>query len=222
MAYRRGEVSPCGREWLAVRAHLVLEARTVGSHSAAAHDGAADDEGRLPDGSLGLGEGCADRVAVAAVDREDLPAPGAVLGRYILAIDFVYLGRELDVIGIVVHDEVVQPEVSRDAASALRDLLLDPPVGDVGIDRLAHDPAETLGKELRGDGCTDSEGMSLTEGPRGVLDAALYIYLRMPRRGAAPLAELLELLHIELADQCQLCVEHRGHVPGVEEEAVAP
>ena len=38
-----------------------------------------------------------------------MPAPSLVLHRYILCIDFVHLGRELDVVCIVEHDEVVQP-----------------------------------------------------------------------------------------------------------------
>ena len=43
----------------------------------------------------------------------------------------------------------------------------------------------------------------------------------MACRGAAPLTELLELLHIVFPYERELGVEHRGHVARIEEKAVA-
>ena len=43
----------------------------------------------------------------------------------------------------------------------------------------------------------------------------------MAGRGRSPLAELLQLVQCEAADQRQLGIKHGGHVARVEEEAVA-
>ena len=76
-------------------------------------------------------------------------------------------------------------------------------------------------QELGGDGSTDAEGVALSQRTAGVLNAALGVCLRMTGGGRAPLAQLLQFFERELADECQLAVEHGCHVTRVEEEAVA-
>ena len=63
--------------------------------------------------------------------------------------------------------------------------------------------------------------MALAEGARGVFDTTGEVYFRVTGCGAAPLTELCELIESELACQCQLGIEHGGHVTGIEEETVA-
>ena len=81
--------------------------------------------------------------------------------------------------------------------------------------------SETGLKEPLGHGSACSECMPLTERPRRVLNAMSDIKLRVTGTDAAPLAQLLNVIHRELALQRQHGVEHGTHVAGVEEEAVA-
>ena len=171
---------------------IVLPIRT---YSTTTHDGLADDEGRLTYRSLGFAKSLTDRFGAATIDLDDVPAPSLVLSSYIFAVNLLDGGRELDIIGIIVHDEVVEPKVSSDTTSPLRDLFLYPPVGDIGVDRLTHDPAKTVSEELSCDGCPYGEGVTLAERTRGILYTTQDIDLRVPRRRATPLAELLQLLH---------------------------
>ena len=86
---------------------------------------------------------------------------------------------------------------------------------------MGNDVAEACLKEALGDGCADGHGVALAQRAGGVLDAAHHVHFGVAGRGAAPLAELLELVEGELAGECEHGVEHGRHVAGVEEEAVA-
>ena len=196
---------------------IVLPIRT---YSTTTHNGLADDEGRLTYRSLSFAKSLTDRFGTATIDLDDVPAPSLVLSSYIFAVDLLDGGRELDIIGVIVHDEVVKPKVSSDTTSPLRDLFLYPPVGDIGVDRLTHDPAKTVSEELSCDGCPYGEGVTLAERARGILYTTQDIDLRVPRRRATPLAELLQLLHRIATEEGQLGVEHGRHVPRVHEETV--
>ena len=167
-------------------------------------------------------EGLADLVGTVAVDGDDFPVPGFVFLGHIFAGDCGTLGGELDVVGIVEHDQVVQPEGSGYAACALGDFFLHASVGDVGIDGLAHDfLAKPCLQEFGGYGGSHGVAMALAERAGGVFDAAHHVYLGMAGAGRAPLAEGGEFVHGELAGQGQNGVKHGGHVAGVEEETVA-
>ena len=129
------------REGLAVGVDTILVVLTIRSDGPTPHDGLADDQSGLADGSLSLLERCADLVGTATIDLDDVPAPSLVLSSYIFAVDLFDGRGELDIIGIIVHDEVVQPQMPCDTTCTLGDLLLDTTIGDIGVDRLAHDPA---------------------------------------------------------------------------------
>ena len=167
----------------------------IRAYSTTTHDGLADDESGLPYRSLSFAKSLTDRFGTATIDLYDVPAPSLVLSSYIFAVDLLDGGRELDIIGVIVHNEVIKPKVPSDTTSPLRDLFLYSPVGDIGVDRLTHDPAKTVSEELSCDGCPYGEGVTLAERARGILYTTQDIDLRVPRRRATPLAELLQLLH---------------------------
>ena len=91
-----------------VRLHTVLIAGAVGLDSATAHDGLTDDEGR----PLALGNGTVERLAnlghVITIDFYDIPVPGAVFGCCVLIHNILGLRGELDVVGIIEHNQVVK------------------------------------------------------------------------------------------------------------------
>ena len=126
---------------------------------------------------LSLLDGLTDLVDIVTVDLLDIPAPCLVLLGGVLASNHLCAGRELNIIGVVEHDQVVETEVTGDTASALRDLLLYTTVRDIGVDGLVHHVAQTSLQELGGDGGTNGEAMTLTERTRGVLDAACNLTL---------------------------------------------
>ena len=63
--------------------------------------------------------------------------------------------------------------------------------------------------------------MTLAERTTGVLNTTGNLTLRVPRGDRAPLAQVLQVIQLVLANEAELRVEHRGHVAGVEEETVA-
>ena len=87
-----------------------LVRRTVSLQGTLAHDALTDDEGWLAFYLLCLVESLADLVDIVAVDFEYLPAKSTILGCCVLVHDVLGLGRELDVVAVVEHDEVVQTE----------------------------------------------------------------------------------------------------------------
>ena len=186
-----------------------------------AHDAVPDDER----GTLGLGlrlaEGFTNLVAVVAVYLLDKPSPRLIFLGRVFHGHHLGLCGELDVVGIIEHDEVVEAQCAGDAACALRDFLLHAAVGDVGIDGLAHHVAQTGLEKFGGDGGTHGKRVPLSQRPGSVLDAAGEFTLGVAGSHRAPLAELLQVVERELADECQLRVEHGSHVARVEEEAVA-
>ena len=107
-----------------VRGALALEAAAVGLHRALAHDGLADDQAGLVLFGQGLGQGGANLVWVVAVDGRHAPAPGLILLGGVLVRDGAGIRGELDIVGIVEHDQVAQAEEPGDAACALRNLFL--------------------------------------------------------------------------------------------------
>ena len=109
----------------------------------------------------------------------------------------------------------------RQTTRSLRDLLLDATIGDERVDAGIVHLAEAVVHELGRNGSTKRESMSLTERTGGVLYSAAEVALRMPRHCAAPLAKRLQVVKLIEACQRERAVEHRGHVTGVEEEAVA-
>lgn len=221
IADRGPDVRPGGRERLAVRRDLVLEALSGGTPGPLAHHRPADDERRPLRLALGGDQRLADRVDVVAVDREHVPAPRLILHGDVLGVHLVHLGRELHVVRIVVHDEIRKPQMPRNAAHALRNLLLDAAVRNVGIGPVRRPLAEARRKEPFGDRGAQRHGVPLSQRARGVLHAAQHVHLGVAGRHAAPLPERLQVLGRIVSGQRQRRIEHRRHVPRIEEEAVA-
>ena len=96
-----------------------LVAAAVGTACSLAHYGVTDDEGGALFLCLCLGEGSADSVAVVTVDGDDLPAPSLVLLCCVLEHNLIAACRELDLVSIVEHDQVVELEVTCQAACTL-------------------------------------------------------------------------------------------------------
>ena len=171
--------------------------------AALAHHGAAQDEGRpflfLVRGVKGLVEG----LRIVAVHLDDVPAPGAVLGSIVFFVDGVDVGRQLDTVAVVEHNQVVQAKVAGDAARALRDFFLNTSVRDIGVGLVCHRFAEARGQEALGYRAAHGHGVALAQRARGILDAAAGVDLRVSGRRAAPLAELAQFVDGEFARQRQ-------------------
>lgn len=185
-----------------------------------AHDRTADDKHRTLLFGIGSRKSFADLLYVMAVDGDDVPAPRLVFHRYVLGIHLIDLGRKLNVVRIVVHDQIVHPQVAGDAAHALRHLLLDTAVGDVGIDLVGLPLPETSRKEPLGDRGAQRHGMPLAQRTRRILHTVQHVHFRMARRDAAPLPQITQILHRISSGQCESRVEHRRHVSRIEEETV--
>ena len=78
-----------------------------------------------------------------------------------------------------------------------------------------------MSEEFGCDGCTDSIGVALSQGAGCVLHSMHDIYFGVSGCDAAPLAECFEVIHGVLARQCQLSIQHRGHMSRIQEEAIA-
>jgi len=115
-----------------------LVACAVCAESTLTHYGLTDDEGRAILLLLGSIESLTDLSHVVTVDLDDIPAPSLVLHLCILVHYDATLCRELDVVGIVEHDEVVQTEVAGDTTYTLRDFLLYSTIRNVCVDLVLH------------------------------------------------------------------------------------
>ena len=158
-----------------------LVRRTVGLQGTLTHYTLTDDEGRLALYLLCLVESLANLVNVVAVDFEYLPAKSTILCSCVLVHDILGLSRELDIVAVVEHDEVVQAEHRGDAGCTLRDFFLNATIRDVGIDSLLVEGgvAGMSGKELGCYGSTYSEDMTLSERTRCVFNAACNLKFRV-------------------------------------------
>ena len=219
--HRLGNVAARGRQRLSMRGNLVREILALLADGALAHQRMADDQRRLFGLRHRAGESLTDFGGIVAVDTDDAPAPSLVLGHDILGRNLLDLGRKLDIVRVVEHDQVAQPEMPGDAADALRNLFLNTAVGDERVGLVRHPVAEASYEKTLGDRRTQSHRMALPQRARGILDSAVEIDLGMTRRRAAPLPERRQLVHIEIAGQSQYGIEHRRHMAGIEEEAVA-
>ena len=219
--HRSGEIGPGGRQRLAVGRDFVFETLSGGAFGALAHDGMADDERRTLGLALGGDQRLADLIDVMPVDRQHVPAPRLVLHGHVLGHHLVDLRRELNVVRIVVHHEVRQAQMAGDAAHALRNLLLDGAVRNIGIGLVRHPLAETGGHEAFRNGGSQRHGVALSQRSRRILHAAHHVHLRVPRRHAAPLAQRLQIFSRIVPGQRERRIEHRRHVARIEEETVA-
>ena len=200
--------------------NLILERRAIGGNSTLTHDRLTHDDRRTLGLGIGSYEGCTDLVDVVAIYGDHVPIPSLILHLDVLRINLVHLGRELDVVRVVVHDEVREAQVTGDAAYTLRDLLLNGTIRNVGVGLVSHPLAKASHHEALGNRSTEGDGMTLTQGTRRVLHTTHHVHLGVTGRHAAPLAQVLQILHRVVAGQSQRSIEHRRHVTRVEEETI--
>ena len=169
------------------------------------------------------------REVVAVLDPCDVPAVGREPLRSVLRPGHVRRAVELDVVVVVEHDELPEPEVAGEARGLRGDALLEVAVrgDDVRpvVDQLVARPVELVGEPPLRDGHAHGVGEALAERAGRRLDARREAVLRVARRPRAPLPELLELLEPEVvAGEVEERVqEHRGVARGQDEPvAVRP
>ena len=80
--------------------------------------------------------------------------------------------------------------------------------------------AETSCHKALGNRCAHCHRMPLTQRARGVFDTMFHVDFGVPRRDAPPLAERLQIVHCIKTRHRQHAIQHRGHVPGIQEETV--
>ena len=81
--------------------------------------------------------------------------------------------------------------------------------------------AEASLKEAFGNGAAYSHNVALTERAGSVFNTAFRMYFGVSGSHAAPLTELFEFVNSVFAGKGKYGVEHRRHVTGIKEEAVA-
>jgi hypothetical protein len=84
-----------------------------------------------------------------------------------------------------------------------------------------QDVAKAFNHEAFGDGVTEGNGMTDTQRARGVFDAEGNINFGVTRSAGTQLAEILEVIHVELTQQGKFTIKKSGHMTGVHKEAVA-
>ena len=98
----------CIGEGLTVGRNLILERLSLGCYQALTHNGMTDNECRLLCRSVSSGQSLANLVDIVSIDIQHLPTPSAILHCNILVVHLITLGRELNIVGIVEHNEVVE------------------------------------------------------------------------------------------------------------------
>ena len=168
------------------------------------HNALADDERRTFLFLLGGFDGLANLLAIVTVDLDDVPTPCTILHGRIFSHDVLGLCRELDVVRVVEHDEIVQTQMAGDASAALRDFLLYATVRDVCVDGLLGERriAGAGSQELGGNGSTYGKGVALSQRTGSVLDTAFDVNLGVSGCRRTPLTQLLQFVQRELAGQC--------------------
>ena len=141
-----------------------LVARAIFLQGTLTHDSLTDDEGRALLLLLSSVESLTNLSHIVTIDLDDIPTPSLVLHLCVLVHHNATLCRELDVVGIVEHDEVVQTEVTCDTTNTLGDFLLYGTIRNVCVDlMLHHGRTQTSLQKLLCYGSTCCEGVTLTK-----------------------------------------------------------
>jgi len=156
-----------------------------------------------------------------AVNGADAPTPGPVLPGGIFERHRAGIGGKLNIIGVEEHDQVAQAQKTGNPARPLRNLLLHTAIRNKGKGFVGHPFAKPRAQKAFRNGGADRADMPLAQRPGGVLHAAAHLQLRMPGRGAAPLAEVLQLFQRVESAERQHGVEHRRHVARIQEKPVS-
>ena len=153
----------------------------------------------------------------------DVPAVGAEAGRGVVGRREHGVAVDGDVVVVVHHDQVPEPQVAGQRGRLVADALLEAAVAGDGEGVVVLDVGAEAGAELAlGDGHADGVGEPLAERPGRHLDAGGVAALGVARRAGPPLAEAPQVVQLEAeaAQEQQRVLEDRGVAVG-EDEAVA-
>ena len=168
-----------------------------------------------------------ERGGIIGIRLQHLPAVGLESLHRVIGERDAGVAVDGDVIVVVHHHQVPEPEVARERRRLVRDALHHAAVaGDgehaVGRGREAIAREARVG-ESRGQRHADGVADALPERSGGGLDAGGEAVFRMPRRAAAELPEALQLFHGQVvAREMQQRVEQHRAVPGREHETITP
>ena len=185
--------------------------------------GLAGDHRRARVGLRGFDRGV-DLVGVVAVDALHMPAGGSEAGGLVGDVGHPDVTVDGDVVVVEEHDQVRQLLHAGQADSLLADTFHQAAVTghDVGVmvDDLGA-PGGAL--DFLGDGEADGIADALAQRAGRDLDPLAVAVFGVARRAVAPLAEIANLVEVEIrvARQVQQGIKQHGPVPGREDEPVA-
>ncbi len=163
---------------------------------------------------------------VVAIDLiDDLPAVGPEAGRGVVGKPALHLAIDRNAVVVVKRDQLAQAQGARQGADLVGDALHQAtvPEEDVGVvvDDVVALAIELGGQHFLRQRHADRIGQPLAEGAGGGLDARRVAVLRVTRRLAVQLAEILQLLHRQVvAGEVQQGVEQHGAVAVGQHKAV--
>ena len=126
------------------------------------HNGVSDNQGRAFFFCFGLVKCHTDCIRVVTVNFDNIPSPCFIFFTGIFNGYIFSLGRKLDVVGIIEHDEIVQTECSGNTSGTLRNFFLNTTVRNIRVNGFIHHFFKTSFHKFGSDGCTYSECMPLS------------------------------------------------------------
>ena len=118
--------------------HFVGEIFAVGSDSAFSHQRFTDNQCGTLRFIVGRCQCFAYLVGVIAVYGDDVPSPGLVFLCCIFGCHLFHCCGELDVVGIIEHNQIGESQRSGDTSGALRDFFLYASIGNESIGFVSH------------------------------------------------------------------------------------
>ena len=163
---------------------------------------------------------------VPVSDRHGVPAIGIETAGAIFRKCDVGAGRKSDVVVVVQADQLAEPQMPGQRRRFRRHALHQVAIADDRvsgvIDHVKPWPVVARGQLRLRDRHADGIGETLPERTGGGLDAWRQAALGMPRRLAAPLAELFDVVQREIvAGQVQEAIKQHRTVSGREHEPIA-
>ena len=157
----------------------------------------------------------------------NMPPIGLEPAGHIVAVGEFGRAVNRDPVVVVEPDEPPEPQMTRQRRHLVGDTFHEIAITRDEVDRGVHNiVARTIelgGQVRRAEGHSHCIAEALAQWPRRGLDARCQAVLRMPRRLAAPLAEILKFLQRQVvARQVEQAVEQHRRVTAGEHEAIAP
>ena len=196
--------STSGVQGLTVGAYLAFVGLAIFCNGALGHSGVTIDEYRAFLLCPGRLEGLAKFGDVAAIAFDNAESPGFILGHKVVAHDLIGLAAELHLVSVVEENQVGKFQVTGNAAHAVGDFLFKAAIGNQAHRLVFQDRAKTFHHEAFGNGGTQCDTVTDSERARRILDTEGYIHFGVAGSAAVQLAEVLDVFHVELANQQQL------------------